>query len=73
MGSEPTNGGFADLSLGPLGYRAESISIAKSPSSVRASNQTIVLKYRFISLAHTESSSRALPAKIAPTPLAALD
>ncbi len=23
MGFEPTNGGFADLSLGPLGYRAE--------------------------------------------------
>ena len=22
MGFEPTNGGFADLSLGPLGYRA---------------------------------------------------
>ena len=28
MGFEPTNGGFADLSLGPLGYRAESLSIA---------------------------------------------
>ena len=28
MGFEPTNGGFADLSLGPLGYRAESSSIA---------------------------------------------
>ncbi len=24
VGFEPTNGGFADLSLGPLGYRAES-------------------------------------------------
>ena len=23
MGFEPTNGGFADLSLGPLGYRAQ--------------------------------------------------
>ena len=23
MGFEPTNGGFADLSLGPLGYRAK--------------------------------------------------
>jgi hypothetical protein len=28
VGVEPTNGGFADLSLGPLGYRAESLSIA---------------------------------------------
>ncbi len=28
MGFEPTNGGFADLSLGPLGYRAEPLSIA---------------------------------------------
>jgi hypothetical protein len=28
VGFEPTNGGFADLSLGPLGYRAESLSIA---------------------------------------------
>jgi hypothetical protein len=23
VGFEPTNGGFADLSLGPLGYRAQ--------------------------------------------------
>lgn len=29
VGFEPTNGGFADLSLGPLGYRAERVSIAK--------------------------------------------
>jgi hypothetical protein len=28
VGFEPTNGGFADLSLGPLGYRAEPLSIA---------------------------------------------
>lgn len=28
VGFEPTNGGFADLSLGPLGYRAEILSIA---------------------------------------------
>src|SRR5713226_10162069 len=31
VGFEPTNGGFADLSLGPLGYRAESLSIANQP------------------------------------------
>src|SRR5207237_6355893 len=29
VGFEPTNGGFADLSLGPLGYRAKFFSIAK--------------------------------------------
>ena len=28
VGFEPTNGGFADLSLGPLGYRAALVSIA---------------------------------------------
>ena len=28
MGFEPTNGGFADLSIGPLGYRARFLSIA---------------------------------------------
>ena len=27
VGFEPTNGGFADLSLGPLGYRAGFFSI----------------------------------------------
>src|SRR6267142_1318019 len=31
VGFEPTNGGFADLSLAPLGYRAESLSIANQP------------------------------------------
>ena len=36
VGFEPTNGGFADLSLGPLGYRAELFSIAKTTMSVRA-------------------------------------
>ena len=33
VGFEPTNGGFADLSLGPLGYRAKHPSIA-NPSEV---------------------------------------
>jgi hypothetical protein len=32
VGFEPTNGGFADLSLGPLGYRAKQASITKSLS-----------------------------------------
>src|SRR5229473_1142532 len=36
VGFEPTNGGFADLSLGPLGYRAKLFSIAKTRTSVRA-------------------------------------
>ena len=40
VGFEPTNGGFADLSLGPLGYRAEFFSIAKSVASVRAARRS---------------------------------
>jgi hypothetical protein len=36
VGFEPTNGGFADLSLGPLGYRAKLFSITKTRKSVRA-------------------------------------
>jgi hypothetical protein len=37
VGFEPTNGGFADLSLGPLGYRAKQSSIANpARASVRA-------------------------------------
>ena len=36
MGFEPTNGGFADLSLGPLGYRAELLIISETPVRVRA-------------------------------------
>ena len=36
VGFEPTNGGFADLSLGPLGYRAKRPSIANYSKSVRA-------------------------------------
>lgn len=41
VGFEPTNGGFADLSLGPLGYRAELLSIAKLAQTpgVAASDQ----------------------------------
>src|SRR5579859_3123340 len=35
VGFEPTNGGFADLSLGPLGYRAKLFSIAKTQASFR--------------------------------------
>ena len=41
VGFEPTNGGFADLSLGPLGYRAELLSIAKlaQPLGIAASGR----------------------------------
>ena len=35
VGFEPTNGGFADLSLGPLGYRAKPLNYSKSPTSAR--------------------------------------
>jgi hypothetical protein len=43
VGFEPTNGGFADLSLGPLGYRAELLSIAKLAQAlgVAASSQKL--------------------------------
>ncbi len=39
VGFEPTNGGFADLSLGPLGYRAELLIISETPACVRASRE----------------------------------
>jgi hypothetical protein len=43
VGFEPTNGGFADLSLGPLGYRAKLLSIAKlaQPPGVAANGQNL--------------------------------
>ena len=36
VGFEPTNGGFADLSLRPLGYRAKRSSIANHATAVSA-------------------------------------
>jgi hypothetical protein len=50
VGFEPTNGGFADLSLGPLGYRAKTLSIANSRPSVRASagNRKLKILYFFV-------------------------
>ena len=45
MGFEPTNGGFADLSLGPLGYRARArqyIEKRWSMSVARAEYEDIV-------------------------------
>jgi hypothetical protein len=41
VGFEPTNGGFADLSLGPLGYRAELASIANLWNIAGASNSRL--------------------------------
>jgi hypothetical protein len=39
VGFEPTNGGFADLSLGPLGYRAELLSIVSIANLCKRSGQ----------------------------------
>ncbi len=49
MGFEPTNGGFADLSLGPLGYRAESLSIANLSELFRTCPETLLLQFYFFS------------------------
>ena len=40
VGFEPTNGGFADLSLGPLGYRAELLIISETLACVRTPRET---------------------------------
>lgn len=42
VGFEPTNGGFADLSLGPLGYRAELLSIANCRSPTFAAGHPLM-------------------------------
>jgi hypothetical protein len=52
VGFEPTNGGFADLSLGPLGYRAGLFSIAKTPRSVRAPSEAKLLLLVFCKRTH---------------------
>lgn len=39
VGFEPTNGGFADLSLGPLGYRAETTKYSESQSRLSVAVQ----------------------------------
>jgi hypothetical protein len=55
VGFEPTNGGFADLSLGPLGYRAESLSIA-NPQRLSGQPRRIVCSnlYYFSAVAGVE-------------------
>jgi hypothetical protein len=56
VGFEPTNGGFADLSLGPLGYRAELLSIAKVARVPGARLRLVARKSRyFLSGARGES------------------
>jgi hypothetical protein len=72
VGFEPTNGGFADLSLGPLGYRAETLSIAESHASVRASRAIENSKNSISSLLVRVPQS-SLPAKNAPTLLVEWD
>jgi hypothetical protein len=59
VGFEPTNGGFADLSLGPLGYRAETLSIAKLAVSVRDAAPELFLRQRYFFGAASGESIRA--------------
>ena len=58
MGFEPTNGGFADLSLGPLGYRAKLLIIANS--TVRS--QDAYLRPDVNSL-HNSNAKEPVPAR----------
>ena len=75
MGFEPTNGGFADLSLGPLGYRAKQSSITKSLSRLEHRIEAVGQKsqdtpYDFISF--RAATILELHAKTAPLPPAVL-
>ena len=58
MGFEPTNGGFADLSLGPLGYRAKQSSITNSQGSSEHRLSAAVTKQRQTTKARTYFFSR---------------
>jgi hypothetical protein len=57
VGFEPTNGGFADLSLGPLGYRAESPSITIFAPGLHAA-AAICPRYFFAGVAGVSFASR---------------
>ena len=70
VGFEPTNGGFADLSLGPLGYRAEPLSIANSPEVFGHPGATRLPK---TSTSSPRQREPLLRAKIAPILPEALD
>src|SRR5450631_3325378 len=46
VGFEPTNGGFADLSLGPLGYRAKRTSNKSEINSIKqTSNKNVGARF----------------------------
>jgi hypothetical protein len=64
VGFEPTNGGFADLSLGPLGYRAELLSIANLPELFGHPLEALLLPISTFFLLLRESLPHA---RIAPT------
>ena len=48
VGFEPTNGGFADLSLRPLGYRAEAPKYSENPFHLSVARRSESIVYRFI-------------------------
>jgi hypothetical protein len=70
VGFEPTNGGFADLSLGPLGYRAEFLSIANLTEAIGHPGATLTL---FQPIFSPPEEPVLLRAGIAPILPAALD
>jgi hypothetical protein len=70
VGFEPTNGGFADLSLGPLGYRAEFLSIANLTKAIGHPGATLIL---FQTTVSPPEEPALLRAGIALILLAALD
>src|SRR6266576_2371600 len=64
VGFEPTNGGFADLSLGPLGYRAKAVIITKLGNPPGRPDSLLRAKIPSFSRLLRGPS---LPAKTAPT------
>src|SRR5689334_10503694 len=70
VGFEPTNGGFADLSLGPLGYRATAVIITKLGNPPGGPDSLLRAKIPSFSRLLRGPS---LPAKTAPTLPAASD
>ena len=47
VGVEPTNGGFADLSLGPLGYRAEESKYTETGTGLSGHAVSVVVQFEF--------------------------
>ena len=58
VGFEPTNGGFADLSLGPLGYRAKTLIIANLRNPPGRPGPSFVGRFYFFSLVAGTFASR---------------